>query len=98
MKNIFGKNITLLAFVISIVSNSFSNIAVKIYSFEEALAETDWCSSDPVCYENAHELKHSYNLAACHACLFLSETSCELSNRYLDRKVLTDQNIGFWPR
>ncbi len=26
--------------------------------------------------------------AACHACLFASETSCERGNRYLDRSVL----------
>ncbi|MEB2285879.1 MAG: hypothetical protein B6D46_11025 [Polyangiaceae bacterium UTPRO1] len=25
--------------------------------------------------------------AACHACLFLPETSCERANRYLDRSV-----------
>jgi hypothetical protein len=26
--------------------------------------------------------------AACHACLFAPETSCESGNRYLDRSVL----------
>ena len=28
--------------------------------------------------------------AACHACLFASETSCEAGNRWLDRAVLVD--------
>ena len=28
--------------------------------------------------------------AACHACLFASETSCETNNRWLDRAVLAD--------
>jgi hypothetical protein len=28
--------------------------------------------------------------AACHACLFASETSCETGNRWLDRAVLVD--------
>ncbi len=28
--------------------------------------------------------------AACHACLFASETSCESGNRWLDRAVLVD--------
>ncbi len=28
--------------------------------------------------------------AACHACLFVSETSCETNNRWLDRAVLVD--------
>lgn len=64
--------------------------------FEEALAESRWCSSDPICSENAHEKTTSQNLAACHACLFLSETSCEASNKYLDRNVLIDDEIGFW--
>ena len=28
--------------------------------------------------------------AACHACLFASETSCEVNNRFLDRAVIVD--------
>lgn len=28
--------------------------------------------------------------AACHACLFAPETSCERGNKYLDRGVLVD--------
>ena len=28
--------------------------------------------------------------AACHACLFAPETSCEKGNRYLDRAVLVN--------
>jgi hypothetical protein len=33
--------------------------------------------------------------AACHFCLFVSETSCEKSNRFLDRAmVLTLQHTG----
>jgi hypothetical protein len=28
--------------------------------------------------------------AACHACLFVSETSCEANNHWLDRAVLAD--------
>ena len=30
----------------------------------------------------------SLHAAACHACLFVPETSCERGNRYLDRSVL----------
>jgi hypothetical protein len=32
--------------------------------------------------------------AACHACLFAPETSCEKGNRYLDRSVLVDTVAG----
>jgi hypothetical protein len=28
--------------------------------------------------------------AACHACLFVPETSCERGNKYLDRTVLVE--------
>lgn len=32
--------------------------------------------------------------AACHACLFAPETSCERGNRYLDRAALTELITG----
>ena len=54
----------------------------------EALERASYCSSDPLCaHSAAGELGH-LNGAACHACLFVSETSCERSNRYLDRAHL----------
>ena len=48
------------------------------------------CTSDPTCAEHlAGELRDEHlHGAACHACLFASETSCEKGNRYLDRSVL----------
>ena len=47
------------------------------------------CASDPLCAEH-HPYSHGSTLhgAACHACLFLPETSCERGNKYLDRSVL----------
>jgi hypothetical protein len=47
------------------------------------------CASDPLCAEH-HPYRDSLTLhgAACHACLFLPETSCERGNKYLDRSVL----------
>jgi hypothetical protein len=51
----------------------------------EALERAGYCSSDPLCAHSAPgELGH-LNGAACHACMFVSETSCERANRYLDR-------------
>ncbi|CAN5318037.1 hypothetical protein BH20ACI1_BH20ACI1_28680 [soil metagenome] len=57
-----------------------------------ALDHARWCSSDPVCREMG---KHgqgpdSCNLAACHSCALIPETSCELFNRFLDRQVLVN--------
>lgn len=46
------------------------------------------CSNDPLC--GAHRFQPGgYCGAACHACLFLPETSCEHRNMWLDRRVLT---------
>jgi hypothetical protein len=64
-----------------------------------ALQNASWCSSDPVCIESKGQGTESANLAACHACLLLSETSCEEGNRLLDRGVLVglmaDSETGF---
>jgi len=54
-----------------------------------ALEHSEWCSSDPVCAESRGSGTDSLNLAACHACLLLPETSCEHANLYLDRVMLT---------
>ena len=51
----------------------------------EALERAGYCSSDPLCAHSAPGEFGHLNGAACHACLFVSETSCERANRYLDR-------------
>ena len=49
------------------------------------------CSSDPLCAEHVPlDPSDTLHAAACHACLFVSETSCEANNRWLDRAVLVD--------
>ena len=56
-----------------------------------ALEEAEHCSSDPLCAEHLPTPQHAtLHAAACHACLFASETSCESGNRWLDRAVLVD--------
>lgn len=57
---------------------------------EQALLRTAICSSDPLCSEHDPEKDRSLHAAACHACAFVSETSCERANRYLDRALLVD--------
>jgi Domain of unknown function (DUF1998) len=50
-----------------------------------SLQRARYCSSDPLCGHAAPgEIGHT-NGAACHACLLVSETSCERSNHFLDR-------------
>jgi hypothetical protein len=53
-----------------------------------ALTSAGYCSGDPLCAEHDPEELNDINGAACHSCLLISETSCEKSNRYLDRSVL----------
>lgn len=54
----------------------------------QALQRASICSSDPLCSEHDPERDRSLHAASCHACAFVSETSCERSNRYLDRALL----------
>jgi hypothetical protein len=68
-----------------------------------ALANASWCSSDPVCMElggSGGQGPDSCNLAACHSCGLVPETSCEQFNRFLDRWLVvgapTNPRIGFF--
>jgi Domain of unknown function (DUF1998) len=54
----------------------------------EALGRAAWCSADPVCIESTGSGADGLNLAACHACSLLPETSCEEKNTLLDRGLL----------
>lgn len=53
-----------------------------------ALARAQVCTADPLCAEHQPKTDSSVHLAACHACTFLAETSCERGNKYLDRALL----------
>ena len=54
-----------------------------------ALSRASWCSADPVCSENlGGQGSRLANLAACHACVLLPETSCETVNQGLDRAMI----------
>ncbi len=61
----------------------------------EALESASICSNDPLCAEAGIGITGSINGAACHACCFVSETSCEYSNRLLDRSIVTDTTDSF---
>ena len=57
---------------------------------EQALNRALICSSDPLCSEHDPSEDRSLHSASCHACTFVSETSCEKGNRYLDRALLVE--------
>lgn len=55
----------------------------------DALRRGQRCSSDPICSHRLPAGKEEFlHGAACHFCLFVSETSCERTNRFLDRRLL----------
>lgn len=71
--------------------------------FEAAISEAAWCSADPVCTEsgtNGGQGIDGLNIAACHCCTLLPETSCECFNSMLDRSLITSRlmqgNLGFF--
>jgi hypothetical protein len=57
---------------------------------DQALERASICSSDPLCSEHDPSKDRSLHAAACHSCTFVSETSCERGNRYLDRALVID--------
>ena len=57
-------------------------------TFSAAISNSGLCSSDPLCIESEGQGVNGLNLAACHACVLLPETSCEEGNRLLDRALL----------
>lgn len=69
---------------------------------DQALDRAHLCGSDPLCAEHLpHETEDSLHAAACHACLFVPETSCERGNRYLDRTLvvptLARADLAYFP-
>ncbi|MEO8391825.1 MAG: DUF1998 domain-containing protein, partial [Chloroflexota bacterium] len=55
----------------------------------QALEDMRLCASDPLCAEHSPgQSAQTLHAAACHACLFAPETSCERGNKYLDRSLL----------
>ena len=60
----------------------------------QALERAKLCASDPLCAEHDPTGEASLHGAACHSCLFASETSCERGNRYLDRGLVVPTFAG----
>jgi len=71
-----------------------------VRTIRSAVRRAEWCSSDPLCVESEASGTGGTNLAACHACVMLPETSCEHNNILLDRALLVgtpeDPALGFF--
>jgi hypothetical protein len=68
--------------------------------FAKAVEASKVCSNDPVCVSSDGQGRDALNLAACHACLLLPETSCEEFNIFLDRAMISgtfeQPEVGFF--
>jgi hypothetical protein len=56
-----------------------------------ALERTAICSNDPVCADHEPDDRsgdRATHGAACHGCLLIAETSCEMRNLFLDRSLI----------
>lgn len=66
-----------------------------------ALRDAMRCSSDPLCGERLPQPPADFlHGAACHVCLFVSETTCERGNRFLDRRFVVpidDPELALFP-
>ena len=54
------------------------------------------CSSDPLCWESGGQGIFDLNLSACFSCSLVAETACEEMNLGLDRRVLVDEEFGYF--
>lgn len=67
-----------------------------------AINRAKWCSADPVCGNSIGQGRNSLNLASCHNCTLLPETSCEEFNTLLDRCMVVgkidNKDLGFFSR
>jgi hypothetical protein len=66
---------------------------------QRALKSAGFCASDPLC-SGGRSSHTQLNGAACHACLLVAETSCEMGNKLLDRgavvKTLAEDKLAFF--
>jgi hypothetical protein len=63
---------------------------------KKGLARSIDCSSDPLCWESEGQGVYDLNLAACFSCSLVAETACEEMNLGLDRRVLVDEEVGYF--
>lgn len=63
---------------------------------ESAMIRTIDCATDPICYHTHGQGVANLNLSACFSCTLLPETSCEMFNCYLDRRILIDKEYGYF--
>lgn len=77
-----------------LVSQGESEKIVEI--IKKGLERSITCSSDPLCWESEGQGIFDLNLSACFSCSLVAETACEEMNLGLDRRVLVDEEFGYF--
>ena len=62
---------------------------------QSAMTRAKDCATDPICYHTSGQGVGNLNLSACFSCTLLPETSCEMFNCFLDRRILIDKEYGY---
>jgi hypothetical protein len=60
---------------------------------EGAFNHAKWCTLDPVCSEHTGQGRDGLNLAACHGCCLVPDTSCDYGNVLLDRTLIKGDEV-----
>jgi len=63
---------------------------------QSAMTRARDCATDPICYHTSGQGVGNLNLSACFSCSLLPETSCEMFNCFLDRRILIDKEYGYF--
>lgn len=63
---------------------------------QSAMTRARDCATDPICYHTSGQGVGNLNLSACFSCTLLPETSCEMFNCFLDRRILVDKDYGYF--
>ncbi|MCK4662279.1 MAG: DUF1998 domain-containing protein [Bacteroidales bacterium] len=63
---------------------------------QSAIIRANDCATDPICYHTSGQGVGNQNLSACFNCTLLPETSCEMFNSFLDRRILIDKEYGYF--
>ena len=63
---------------------------------QSAIMRAKDCATDPICYHTTGQGVGNLNLSACFSCSLLPETSCEMFNSFLDRRLLIDDGYGYF--
>lgn len=64
---------------------NLNNLEIFVRS---AVQNGQWCTQDPVCINGSGNFQIDLQAGACHQCVLLPETSCEMFNKELDRALI----------